>query len=161
MRIRRRGLLCVSGELRELRIEIGESAFELFAVTRALAGLQLFFDACAREHQHASLAAVFQLVLRDLFFVFAVLFRLKFLDLTFYCLAFPSPGHAFDSNLSRRKAGRIFCGSFLELYSPEGAAGRESAGRTGFAAAPRKVHAVRKFGYTWARNHSGGTEGVE
>jgi hypothetical protein len=42
------GLLRVRGELRELRIEIGEGALQLFAVTRALAGLQLFFDARAR-----------------------------------------------------------------------------------------------------------------
>jgi hypothetical protein len=41
------GLLRVGGELRELRIEIGERALQLFAVTRALAGLQLFFDARA------------------------------------------------------------------------------------------------------------------
>jgi hypothetical protein len=34
-----------------------------------------------------------------LLFVLTVLFRLKFLDLTFYRLAFPSPGHGFDSNL--------------------------------------------------------------
>src|SRR5580692_10948223 len=48
-------LLCVGGNLRELGVEVGERAFELFAVTGALAGLQLFFDACAGEHQHASL----------------------------------------------------------------------------------------------------------
>jgi hypothetical protein len=41
------GLLGLGGELRELRIEIGERALQLFTVTRALAGLQLFFDACA------------------------------------------------------------------------------------------------------------------
>jgi len=152
VRIRRRGLLRVSGELRELRIEIGESAFELFAVTRALAGLQLFFDACAREHQHASLAAVFQLVLRDLFFVFAVLFRLKFLDLTFYCLAFPSPGHGFDSNLERRKSGRIFCGSFLELVATNGAPERKNASMRGSAAVLRGLRAARQFGYTWAHH---------
>ena len=33
------GLLCVGGELRELCVEIGERPLELFAVTRALAGL--------------------------------------------------------------------------------------------------------------------------
>ena len=41
------GLLCVGGELRELGVEIGKRALELFAVTRPLAGLQLFFDARA------------------------------------------------------------------------------------------------------------------
>jgi hypothetical protein len=87
------GSLWVAGELRELGVEIGKRALELFAVTRALAGLQLFFDARARQHQHAPFAARFNLVLRDLLFVLAVLFRLKFLDLTFYCFAFPTPGH--------------------------------------------------------------------
>ena len=41
------GLLRVGGKLRELRIEIGERSLQLFAVTWALAGLQLFFDARA------------------------------------------------------------------------------------------------------------------
>ena len=41
------GLLCVGGKLRELRIEIGERSLQLCAVTWALAGLQLFFDARA------------------------------------------------------------------------------------------------------------------
>jgi hypothetical protein len=41
------GSLHVGRKLRELRIEIGERALQLFAVTRALAGLQLFFDARA------------------------------------------------------------------------------------------------------------------
>jgi hypothetical protein len=42
------GLLRVGGELRELRVEIGERALQLLAIARALAGLQLFFDARAR-----------------------------------------------------------------------------------------------------------------
>src|ERR1700689_569982 len=37
-------LLRVGGNLRELRIEVGESALQLFAVTGTLCGLQLFFD---------------------------------------------------------------------------------------------------------------------
>lgn len=33
--------------MRELGIEVGESAFELFAIAGALAGLELLFDARA------------------------------------------------------------------------------------------------------------------
>jgi len=40
-------LFCVGGNLRELGIEVGESAFELFAIAGALAALELLFDARA------------------------------------------------------------------------------------------------------------------
>ncbi|MGC1636186.1 MAG: hypothetical protein WA744_12090 [Candidatus Acidiferrales bacterium] len=86
-------LLCIGGQFSELCIEVGQSAVELFAISRILIGLQLFFYAGTGEQQHLRLPPRFDLGLAELLLIFAIFFGLKFLDLSFDCLAFPSPGH--------------------------------------------------------------------
>jgi hypothetical protein len=86
-------LLCIGGQFSELRIEVGQCAGELFAIARILIALQLFFDAGAGEEQHLRLPPRFDLSLGELLLGLAVFFGLEFLDLSFHCLAFPSPGH--------------------------------------------------------------------
>lgn len=80
-------------QLGELRIQIGKSAAELFAVTTFRGRFELAFDLRARELQNVSLATDFHFVARQLFLGFAFVFRLVFLDLPFHRLTLPPSSH--------------------------------------------------------------------
>ena len=91
--IQRSGLLGDAGQFGQLGVQVGERAGELLAIARILIGLQLFFDASAGEQQHLGLPPRLDLGLTELLLILAIFFGLKFLNLSFYGFAFPSPGH--------------------------------------------------------------------
>jgi hypothetical protein len=76
-----------------LRIQIGESPRQLFAISRVLARVQILLDPRARQEQDLFPAVRFHLLGRKLLPVSILVGFFSSLDLIFYGFAFPSLGH--------------------------------------------------------------------
>ncbi len=81
-------------ELSQLGVQVSKRRLQHLTVARIAAGFQLLQDLCASECQARFLALVFKLLCVQAGLGVRWFFVSRF-HLSFYCFAFPTPGHDF------------------------------------------------------------------